>query len=70
MIKTEPGKDAEEDSHKNEGFLKSAWHTLTGQHSPKSSSSPETSDSDSDSNSDSSSAKKDEKKDEKKAPPP
>jgi molecular chaperone DnaJ len=30
----------EEDDHKNEGFLKSAWHTLTGQHSPKDSEQP------------------------------
>jgi molecular chaperone DnaJ len=26
--------DEPADTHKNEGFLKSAWHSLTGQHSP------------------------------------
>lgn len=46
MTKTESAPEnsdvKEEDEHKNEGFLKSAWHSITGQHANKEqSSSPE-----------------------------
>jgi molecular chaperone DnaJ len=43
MTKTETASednDVKEDEHKNEGFLKSAWHSITGQHSEKQESSP------------------------------